>query len=263
MPTGSWVATIHMARPANRTSRNPNQTQITQAVLSLRELILRGEFSPGERLSELPLVARLGMSRTPLRLALAALEHEGFLRRLDGGGYVVREFTEADMRDAVELRGVLEGTAARFGAEAGTPASARRALRAINDDIGTVVHDLGYESFERYLDLNGEFHDRLVKLARSPLLERSLAAVASLPFAHPNAFVLREAELPASRDILIVAHLQHAALIDAIEQRQGSRAEALAREHARLSITNLEIAMQDREVMRRLPGAALVSRPGS
>ena len=87
-------------------------------------------------MSELPLVARLGVSRTPLRLALVELEHEGLLRPLDGGGYVVREFTEADVRDAVELRGVLEGTAARFAAERGASAAERRALRAINDRSG-------------------------------------------------------------------------------------------------------------------------------
>src|SRR5581483_10918126 len=85
------AARTHVA--ANQTSRTANETQITHAVLSLRQLILSGEFAAGERMSELPLVARLGMSRTPLRLALAALEHEGLLRRLDGGGYVVREFT--------------------------------------------------------------------------------------------------------------------------------------------------------------------------
>ena len=56
-----------------------------RALLRLRELILSGEFEPGERMSELPLVERLGVSRTPLRLALASLEHEGLLSGLSGG----------------------------------------------------------------------------------------------------------------------------------------------------------------------------------
>jgi GntR family transcriptional regulator of vanillate catabolism len=74
-----------------------NRTQMTRALLGLREQILSGEFKPGERMSELPLVERLGVSRTPLRLALATLEHEGLLRVLPAGGYVVREFTLADI----------------------------------------------------------------------------------------------------------------------------------------------------------------------
>ena len=84
---------------------------------------------------ELRLVERLGVSRTPLRLALAALEHEGLLRGRGSRGYVVREFTAADISDAIELRGVLEGTAARFAAERGpTPAGPARAPRDQRDD---------------------------------------------------------------------------------------------------------------------------------
>ena len=163
-----------MARPANR-------TQITRALLRLRELIFSGEFAPGERMSELPLVEKLGVSRTPLRLALAELEHEGLLRGLPGGGYVVREFTQGDVRDAIELRGVLEGTAARFAAERGAPARDLRALRATNETIHKLVQRADYESFERYLHLNETFHARLLKMARSPLLERALEGIVSLP----------------------------------------------------------------------------------
>ena len=79
-----------------------NRTQMMRALLALREQLLNGEFKPGERMSELPLVERLGVSRTPLRLALASLEHEGLLRVLPTGGYVVREFTQADIRQAIE-----------------------------------------------------------------------------------------------------------------------------------------------------------------
>src|SRR5215218_10502661 len=95
------------------------QSQTDRALLQLREMLLEGEFKPGERLAELQLVERLGVSRTPVRLALASLEHEGLVQALDGGGYVVREFTRRDIDDAIELRGVLEGTAARLAAERG------------------------------------------------------------------------------------------------------------------------------------------------
>jgi GntR family transcriptional regulator of vanillate catabolism len=228
----------------------------------LRELILSGEFAPKERMSELPLVERLGVSRTPLRLALAALEHEGLLRGLVGGGYVVREFTQADIHDAIELRGVLEGTAARFAVERGVSRRDLKALRTINDEIEELVHRADYESFERYVDLNERFHARLLKLARSAMLERALAGIVSLPLAAPSAaFVLTEAELPESREILVIAHRHHLGLIESIEQRQGVRAESLAREHARLAFTNLELALRHREVLKRLPGASLIALP--
>ncbi|MGZ4186405.1 MAG: GntR family transcriptional regulator [Solirubrobacteraceae bacterium] len=242
---------------ANQASRS----QMMRALLRLRELILSGEFEPGERMSELPLVERLGVSRTPLRLALATLEHEGLLRSLSGGGYAVRAFTQADMRDAVELRGVLEGTAARFAAERGATRREIRSLRTINAQIEPLLALADYESFEAYMDLNERFHARMLEIARSPLLDRALEGILSLPFGGVNAMVLTEAELPESRQILVIAHRHHQGLIEAIESRQGARAEALAREHARIALTNLEIVLRHREMLELVPGSSLITLP--
>ena len=166
----------------------PNRTQMTRALLRLRELILSGEFAPGERMSELPLVERLGVSRSPLRLALASLEHEGLLRGLAGGGYAVREFTKADIRDAIELRGVLEGTAARFAAERGATRRDLSALRAINDGIAPLVR-LGRLRVVRALrrDQRALPREDLLAIARSPMLERALEGILSLPFGGASA----------------------------------------------------------------------------
>jgi GntR family transcriptional regulator, vanillate catabolism transcriptional regulator len=235
---------------------------MTRALLRLRELLLRGEFAPGERMSELRLVETLGVSRTPLRLALAALEHEGLLRSRGTRGYVVREFTKSDISDAIELRGVLEGTAARFAAERGATPEAVAALHEITDATEDVVHRADYESFERYVDLNERFHARILEMAGSPVLERALEGITALPFASPSAFVMAQAVLPESRNILVIAHGHHLGLIDAIERNQGTRAESLGREHALLARTNLEVALDHPEVLERMPGAALLARPG-
>jgi len=240
-------------------ARDTRNSQTTHAVLGLRELILSGEFGPGARMSELPLVDRLGVSRTPVRLALAALEHEGLLRALPSGGYAIREFTSADVADAIELRGVLEGTAVRFAAERGASRRDLRALRAVNERISEEVHRADYESFERYVGLNTRFHDILVAMARSPQLERALEAVSAVPFASASAFVLTEAELPESREILVIAHSQHVGLIAAVAGGQGTRAEALAREHALLAYRNLQIVLKYRGVPTAVPGHSLVS----
>ena len=65
-------------------------SQTTKATLGLRELLLSGAFKPRERVGELRLVEELGVSRTPLRIALMTLEHEGLLETLPGGGFVAR-----------------------------------------------------------------------------------------------------------------------------------------------------------------------------
>ena len=68
-----------------------------KATLGVRELVLDGELSPGDRVPEIALAQRLGVSRTPLRLALTTLAHEGLLESLPGGGFVVRSFTRASL----------------------------------------------------------------------------------------------------------------------------------------------------------------------
>ncbi len=88
-------------------------SQTVRAQLKLREFILNGDVTAGERMSELALVDRLRVSRTPIRAALARLEQEGLLRALPTGGFVVNAFNERDIHTAIEIRGTLEGLAAR------------------------------------------------------------------------------------------------------------------------------------------------------
>src|SRR3974390_2429350 len=91
-----------------------SNTQTERLVLTLREWILKGEFSAGERMTELGLVSSLKASRTPIRIALERLANEGLLEPIPTGGFRVRSFSTVDICDAIEIRGVLEGTAARL-----------------------------------------------------------------------------------------------------------------------------------------------------
>ena len=110
-------------------------SQTVKALLSMRQLLLTGELAPGQRVSEIWAVDRLGVSRTPVRAALARLEEEGFLEALPGGGYAVKTFTEQDAYDAIEVRGALEGLAARLAAERGVE-TAR--LEEMDDLLGQI-----------------------------------------------------------------------------------------------------------------------------
>lgn len=240
--------------------------QRIRALLELRELVLNGAFAPGERLSEIPLGERLGVSRTPLRLALIALEHEGLLRQHRAGGYLVNGFSVDDVDDAIELRGVLEGTAARFAAERTSDPGVLVGLHEVVAETDELLDGDGSveEIFADYVGLNERFHAQLLELASSTVLGRSLAHVASLPFASSNAFVRTHAALPTARRVLVVAQEQHRAIVDAIAAREGARAESVAREHARLASRNLRDALAAGESLERLlPGASLIRFPES
>src|SRR5262249_19611471 len=103
-------------------------THQARVIVQLRELILRGELAPGERVGEAALAERLGVSRTAIRQALALLAQEGLLQAADTRGYFVRSFSAQEVLDAIDVRGVLEGLAARVVAERGAPRGLVRQL---------------------------------------------------------------------------------------------------------------------------------------
>jgi GntR family transcriptional regulator of vanillate catabolism len=253
--------------PAGVNTAPEFSSQTGRTVLNLREMLLRGDFRPGERLSELPLVARLGVSRTPIRLALDRLANEGLLEVFPTGGFVVRAFTLTDVYDAIEMRCVLEGTAARLAAERLEEPRELAGLRTLQKELELVM-PLAPElvptidSFAHYLDLNESFHSTLVDLAKSPMLRRTVDRILSLPFASPSATVFARLKLPKAKELLTIASDQHNALIEAIGNRQGARAESLAREHAGLALRNLEAVLADKEMSSSVPGASLIRMPG-
>ena len=247
-------------------------SQTGRTLLNLRAMLLRGDFQPGERLSELPLVARLGVSRTPIRLALDRLAHEGLLEASPTGGFVVRAFTIEDVWDAIETRGVLEGAAARLAAERLENDSELDRLRELRDQLDNMVREEAdpdvfkepdMESFARYLDLNEEFHSEIVRLAKSGMLLRALERVVTVPFASPSALLYARSKLPRAPQLYAIAHEHHRAIVEAIELRQGTRAEAVAREHTRMTRRNIEFALSDMSILSGVPGASLIRIPAA
>ncbi len=239
------------------------QSQALKAQLALRELILAGALAPGERIAELAMVDRLGLSRTPLRAALLRLEQEGLLEEIPSGGYAVRAFSEADIFDAIEIRGTLEGLAARLAAERGVSAPQLGELKDCVAALEEIVEngEMSADDFARYVPLNARFHALLVDLAQSAPLRREIERATSLPFASPSGFVEAQAILPESRRILIIAQEHHRLVVDAVQNREGARAEAIMREHARLAHRNLQLALRGAG-LSKVPGAALIRRRG-
>ena len=84
---------------------------------TLRRAILRGELNPGERLMEIQLANKLGVSRTPIREAIRKLELEGLVLMIPRKGAEVAEITRKNMMDVLEVRKALEELAAELACE--------------------------------------------------------------------------------------------------------------------------------------------------
>jgi len=235
-------------------------SQLEKAIMGLRSLVMGGEFVQGQRLSEVAVSERLGLSRTPLRQAMDRLVAEGLLERMQTGGCRIATFTIQDIADAIDLRGVVEGAAARRAAERGADLDL---VAKVNDALAQI--DLALTApdginFDQYVQQNALFHTLLARLSGSPLLIREVARVAILPFASPSAFLSDQAVIPDFQDSLRYAQRQHRAIMEAIVNREGGRAEAITREHARLALINLNYLAEQKHLSRELvPGMVLVA----
>jgi GntR family transcriptional regulator, vanillate catabolism transcriptional regulator len=232
-------------------------SQVSRATLGLREMLLRGEMRPGERIAEIPLSAKLGVSRTPLRLAFEKLEHEGLVKALPHTGFAASEFSLTDIWDAIETRGILEGASARLAAERLENPAQLEPLRKINRTMQE-ISSLDLEGFTQYLNLNEVFHRTVFDIAKNQTLRRAIDQIYRLPFLAANGHVILRYTVPGWKDIRPIAEEHHRSIVDAIEHRQGGRAESIAREHVRITRRHLEEALADRNFLENMPGARLI-----
>jgi GntR family transcriptional regulator of vanillate catabolism len=184
----------------------------------------------------------------------------GLLDFSDTRGFTVRGYTLAEALDAIEIRGVLEGTAARLAAERLADSAEAAPLHQLTQEMDGLER-LTFDSFSRYMDLNEMFHSGIIDLAKSAMLKRTFQHVAALPFASPSAMVFPASGLAHAHDLLAIAKEHHRGLVEAITRRQGTRAENLAREHAGIGHRVLAMALADGETLSRIPGASLINLP--
>ncbi len=238
-------------------------SQTVRAQLTLRDLILTGALRPGERISELQAVEAAGVSRTPVRMALVRLEEEGLLEAIPSGGFMVKAFSERDILDSIEVRGTLEGLAARLAAERGASARDLAPLKETLAELDVLVRQdqLSEDAFSAYVTLNARFHALLAELSGSAPVIRQIERASALPFASPSGFVMAQSALKEAHEILMIGQDQHRIVVDAIETREGARAEAVMREHSRLAARNLRLALRNRTRLDLMPALALIRSP--
>ncbi len=235
-------------------------SQLDRALLGLRSLVLAGDFAGGQRLSEVTVAKQLGTSRTPLRQAMDRLVAEGLLERIETGGCRVATFTRNDIADAIEVRGVIEGTAARLAAERGVRPELMIEAKAVLAKIDrALAHPAGLD-FDAYVRHNARFHELLAAFPDSPIVRKEIERLSLLPLASPSSFLSEQAMIPDFLDSLRHAQRQHRAILEAIQNREGARAEALAREHARLALINFNYLTDAKPALiKNVPGLALVA----
>ena len=237
-------------------------SQQSRVLVQLRDMILKGEFGPGERLAEIPLAERLGASRTPVRLALASLEHEGLIQPSPAGGYQMRRFTSQEIADSIRVRGLIEGFAARLLAEDGAPRQLLRELHECLEEGDKVINkpSMELDDYAAYVQMNDRFHQLVVEGCGNAAVKRIMDLLDSQPFASPSAMLPMQSSMQEGHQWMRQAHRTHHATVQAIERGQGTRAQALGEEHVEIARMNLEYALERPELAAELmPGMKLVA----
>jgi DNA-binding GntR family transcriptional regulator len=143
-----------------------------QAERTIREGIIRGKFGFGEKLSDRALAASLGISRTPVREALASLAREGLVVIRPQSGTFVMVLDEASVRALCEMRTILELGALRLLAD-----RPERLAIAVSKQIATGALAAEAKDVEQAERMDSEFHQALVHAAENPLLTQTYQAI--------------------------------------------------------------------------------------
>lgn len=209
-----------------------------RVLFALRKMIVSGEIPDGMRIAEIGTAERFGVSRMPVRTALRTLEQEGLVARLGRRGYAARGPTPTSIEDAIEVRGVLEGLAARIIASRPiAPAFARKLKACLAQGDALFASDgFAAEDVDRFYNYNLDFHDLLLDASGNSAILVALSRNNHLPLASAGALAVDWHDLASARHHLHAAHQDHHAVADAILSGQPDEAEHRMRHHARAAL---------------------------
>jgi DNA-binding GntR family transcriptional regulator len=186
----------------------------------LRERILGGEYAPGERLGEVELAEKFGLSRTPVREALRRLAAEGLVDITTNKGARVVEYPPPDLEYIFMIRAHVEGLAARAAAQTASAAEIDRL-----DHIATVLKDHAEAgNLDEVYRLNAEYHATINGLAGSPVVSNTVGTLIHASVLQRTLHAFDDAAMRRS-----VNH--HLEIVAALRARDGDWAEAVMHAH--------------------------------
>ncbi len=211
-------------------SGGPNAPPLTLAQTvteRLRGALLEGRFAPEEKLNEAALSALLAVSRTPLRAALNRLAAEGLLDYVPNRGYSVRGVDVDGLGSLFEVRGALEGLAARNAAERGLSDALQEAYRQALAEGDRVMAKGRLLPADRsvFSDVNSRIHAAILQGADNRMLQDMIRLCHNIPASSERNVLWDDYHW------LRRSHDDHHRLLEAILLRDAPRAEQLMREH--------------------------------
>lgn len=208
----------------------PRSTLSSMAYRELRKAILSGRLEPGSHVTVRPLCEEFGLSATPVKAALTALEREGFLVLHPHRGFFVPEVDREDMQELYELREVLDGIAAR---RAAALSSREPLVTRLTELLEAQAAKVAARDLSGYSDLDVTFHQEILVAAGNGRLQH----VAENMIGQLRLGRATSARVPGRPAAALAEHRE---IVAAIAAGQPQQAERLARRHVRKSANALD-----------------------
>lgn len=208
---------------------------------TLREGILKGELKPGERLMELQLAAKLGVSRTPIREAIRMLEQEGLAVTIPRKGAEVAKMTEKDMEDVLQIRDALDELAATIACEQITPEEL--------DELRCTMHEFEESTkigeVKRIAEADVRFHDIIYKATRNPKLESMLSNLREQMYRYRVEYLKDEKNYP----ILIQ---EHSEIVEGLVTKDKDRVTDAMHKHVKNQVSAVKEMIRGQDEMNKV-----------
>ena len=227
----------------------------TELAARIRNDIVLGNYGEEERISEARLCDTHNVSRTPVRLALRMLEHEGLIRRSEGRGYFVNAPNVNDVLQAVQVRGHLESLAGRLMAQSSDRFSTLPIFEEAIEEIDRLISvgKMYHASIRLMQKQNAVFHKTILECCGNDFIGFTCSRISHMPMLEVGAMVFDRQVLSTkegkerSNFRLKLGNSQHKVIFEAIQKGDAVRAEGVMREHSNTMIEYIQVFEKRKE----------------
>ena len=203
---------------------------------TLRGAILKGDLKPGERLMELQLASKLGVSRTPIRVAIRMLEQEGLAVTIPRKGAEVAKMTEKDMEDVLQIRLSLEALAVRLSCENITPAALQE-LKVAMEDFEEKTKS---GQFVEMAKADVKFHEILYKASNNPKLQQLLSNLREQMYRYRVEYLKDENNYPTLMK-------EHKDIVEGLVRKNKTQVTETMHQHVKNQAVAVKAMIQEQE----------------
>ncbi len=203
---------------------------------TLRNAILRGDLKPGERLMEMHLANKLGVSRTPIREAIRMLEQEGLAVTIPRKGAQVAKMTEKDLQDVLEIRDSLDELAVSMACKRMTPEQLVELKESMHDfELATRTKDV-----RKIVEADETFHNVIYRMADNPKLENIVNNLREQMYRYRYEYVKGNSTYSQLIE-------EHAAIIEGFERQDSQYVKNIMHTHLENQIEAVRMVIRGQE----------------